>query len=267
MSRNGHPGGGVVERAIPDWPKLPRPLLVRAESLPAGSLARAHAHPWVQLSWARSGVLQVATATARYLAPPQRAIWIPAGVGHEVRTSGRAEMRSLYLASKLLSRGERCQVLTISPLVRELIVAAGGFAADYDEAGPEGRLVAVLLDALAAAPEVAFDLPLPRDRRLVLLCDALQADPSDGRSHEQWGRAVGLAGRSIARLFRVETGLSFAEWRLKARLLRAVAQLEAGAPVTRVALDCGYASSSAFIVAFRRQFGATPGAMFGRSTA
>ncbi|WP_417067466.1 helix-turn-helix domain-containing protein [Niveibacterium terrae] len=253
----------VVERAIPAFERLPRPLLLRAESLPAGSLARSHAHPWIQLSYALSGVLQVRTSEARFVAPPQRAIWIPAGVEHEVRTSERAEMRSLYLDPAAISRGERCLVLTISPLLRELIVAVGELAVEYDEAGPAGRLVAVLFDRLAAADEVAFDLPLPRDRRLVLLCDALQAEPGDARSLEEWGRRIGLAGRSIARLFRRETGLSFAEWRLRLRLMRALALLEGGQAVTSVALDCGYASSSAFIVAFRRQFGDTPGAMFG----
>jgi len=44
------------------------------------------------------------------------------------------------------------------------------------------------------------------------------------------------------------------------RLISALERLEQGAAVTEVALDCGYNSPSAFIAAFRRQFGATPGA-------
>lgn len=268
MSKNRHPSlrGRVtpeIERTIPAFERLPRPLLVRAESLPAGSLARPHSHDWIQLSYALSGVLLVSTACAHFVAPPQRAVWIPAGVEHEVRTSVRAEMRSLYVASDALTRGPRCQVLAITSLLRELIIAVEKLPVEYDEEGSDGRLVSVLLDRLAAADEVAFDLPWPTDRRLVLLCEALQRAPDDDRSLDEWGRSVGLTGRSIARLFRRETGLSFAEWRLKLRLMRALALLEAGRPVTSVAFDCGYASSSAFIAAFRRMFGDTPGAMFG----
>ena len=38
-----------------------------------------------------------------------------------------------------------------------------------------------------------------------------------------------------------------------------MAIISAGAAVTEAALDCGYDSVSAFIAAFRRQFGVTPG--------
>lgn len=255
----------AVERSIPRLARLPRPVYARMESLPAGSLARPHTHAWVQLSYAISGVLEIRTATASFVAPPQRAIWIPAGIEHEVRTSARTEMRSLYLDSAATAWAPAdCHVLAVSPLVRELILAVGALPVEYDEAGPAGRLVATLFDQLAALPQVAFNLPLPRDARLLKVCSALQAAPDDTRSLAAWGEVAGLGERSLARLFRAETGLSFGDWRLRLRLLLALGALERGERVTRVALDCGYASTSAFIAAFRRAFGSTPLAMFGR---
>jgi len=43
------------------------------------------------------------------------------------------------------------------------------------------------------------------------------------------------------------------------RMLHAIRLLATGAAVTGVALDAGYSSTSAFIAAFKRAFGTTPG--------
>src|SRR5690606_10047538 len=120
------------------------------------------------------------------------------------------------------------------------------------------RRLAVLLDELAVAPDGGLHLAPGRDPRLRRLTAALLADPADGRSLAAWGRAVGASQRTLARLFPAETGLTFTAWRWKARLLRALALLGEGQPVTRVALELGYSGPSAFIQAFRRDLGITP---------
>lgn len=255
-----------IERATPKMAALTRPVLARVESLPAGSWARAHSHPWAQLSYAVEGILLVRTATGHYMAPPERAVWVPPGVEHEVTNTARAEMRSLYVqtpAGLPLSALSTC-VLRITPLVRELIVAVCALPVDYDEAGAEGRLVGVLLDQLALLDPVAFDLPWPSDPRLLRVSMALQADPADQRTLVEWGNEVGLSERSLARLFREQTGLSVGDWRRRLRLLLALGPLAAGAKVSSVAYDSGYSTASAFITAFSAEFGQTPTQMFDR---
>jgi mannose-6-phosphate isomerase-like protein (cupin superfamily) len=59
-----------------------------------------HTHALHQLEYAFEGVAEVETATARYLLPPQQAVWIPAGVEHcttltRVRTASISSTRSL----------------------------------------------------------------------------------------------------------------------------------------------------------------------------
>ena len=64
--------------------QLPRPVYGQLDSPPNLKLGYRHSHPWVQLSHAVDGVLEVRTDTGRFIAPPLRAVWIPAGVTHQV---------------------------------------------------------------------------------------------------------------------------------------------------------------------------------------
>jgi len=86
--------------------------------------------------------------------------------------------------------------------------------------------------------------------------------PAEGRTLEQWGRRVGATGRTLSRLFRAETGMSFHQWRQQLRLLQALRLLGRGDPITSVALDVGYGSLSAFVSVFRKTLGVTPGRYF-----
>lgn len=250
-----------TERALPSLTSLPRLVFPRSESLPADSVARRHSHPWGQLSFASVGVLLVRTAAGSHVSPPQRAVWVPPGMPHEVTTSHRAEMRSLYIsAGQTVFAPPACQVLAVTPLARELIQAAATLPADYDEGGPEGRLVAVLLDQLATLPKAGFSLSWPTDQRLTGLCRHLTDNPDDQRDAQTLAASAGVTERTLGRLFLAQTGLTFGQWRRRARLLAALSLLEAGHAVTTTAMECGYDATSAFIAAFRDAFGITPGA-------
>lgn len=261
MSPNGQTS--LPERSIPALQQLPRPLYARTESLARQVGTPRHRHPWVQLSYAIAGVLHVHTAAGSFVAPPQRAIWIPPGLEHEVISSPHTEMRSLYIDCAASTWAPaHCRVLEIDRLTRELISRFCAGPVAYDEQGADGRLAQVLLDQLRAAPEVRLSLPLPGDPRLLQLCRQLQAQPDDARSLGQWSTQLGASEKTLSRLFRRDTGLTFRAWRQRLRLLGALSPLEQGQRVTDVALACGYDSTSAFIAAFRRQFGCTPGEFF-----
>jgi AraC-like DNA-binding protein len=122
----------------------------------------------------------------------------------------------------------------------------------------EARLIGVILDQIQALPEAALQLPLPRDARASKVAELLQANPADPASLEQISRKVGASPRTIERLFRSETNMGFRKWRQRLRLLHALRLLAAGQPVTNVALESGYDSTSAFISMFRRELGTTP---------
>ncbi|KAB0484576.1 AraC-type DNA-binding protein [Pseudomonas reinekei] len=253
-----------LERTIPPLTVLPRPLFARVESLNAGSWTPPHRHDWVQFSYAISGVLGVHTAEGSFFAPPQWGIWIPADLEHQVVTSMRAEMRSLYVRREDCQWAVgRCRVLEVTPLARELIKSFCLLPVEYPQGdSQEARLVGVLLDQLAGLPEVGFSLPLPRHERLLGLCNELIENPERNVTLQAWAERLGTSEKTLTRLFQRETGLSFRGWRQRARLLSSLSLLEEGDSVTNVALACGYDSTSAFIAAFKSLFGFTPGELF-----
>ena len=253
----------TVRRSVPGLSSLPRPVYGRTESLPNRALTRRHSHPWVQLSYAISGVLEIQTSVGRFVAPPQRAVWIPAGMPHRVFSSPHTEMRSLYLDCSVTTwAAERCQVLEVSSLLRELIRSFSEVPVEYAKDGADGRLAQVLLDQLAAAPQVDLMLPLPHDPRLRQIYRSLSQRPEQQSTLGDWSAKLGVSEKTLSRVFLSDTGLTFRAWRQRLRLLSALPALERGERVTDVALGCGYESTSAFINAFRQQFETTPGEFF-----
>lgn len=249
-----------MKRLVPALRRLPRPLFSRSESLAPESWTEVHRHDWCQLSYAISGVLGIHTASGDYVAPPSYAVWIPAAIDHQVTNRRPTEMRSLYIDPAVASGlPQTCSVLEVTPLMRELIRKVGLLPVEYDEDGAPGRLVAVLLDELAALRQAGFVLPMPTDRRLLAIYNELHESPDDARTLAQWADAVGASERTLARLFSRDTGMTFGRWRQCLRLVMSLDALEAGESVTAVALSHGYESTSAFITAFRATFGCTPG--------
>lgn len=153
------------------------------------------------------------------------------------------------------------QLFTASALLQALVERIAQFPAGPLSA-PQRRLLQVLLDEMHAASRAPLQLPLPQDARLLNIARALLNDPASLRSQRDWADWAGLSPRTLSRRFVQETGISFALWRQQARVLRSLEGLSRGAAVAEVADTCGYDNVSAYIAAFRRRFGVTPGAYF-----
>ena len=236
--------------------------------MPAGTRFDWHTHEDHQLAWAASGVLTVLTAEATWVLPPTRALWIPAGLPHETASDGgRATMRSLYIRPGLfpVSWTETGQPTPVaaSPLLAELIGYLGEPGLDP---GARRRAEALLADLLTPVPVTTIGVRLPSAQcaggAARRVAEALRADPADHRTLREWGREVGASERTLARAFAAEAGVPFGRWRTLLRLQAALSMLAAGEPVSRVAGRVGYDTPSAFVAAFRRETGQTPGSVF-----
>jgi AraC-like DNA-binding protein len=241
-------------------------------TLQSGESIDWHDHDVNQLCYPLRGVLAISTSLGVWTVPPHRAVWIPARVPHSHRAHGLTEMRSLIFAADVDPlRTDRPTVVAADPLLREVIKALsedqdhdGLLAGTPDDPAPldprqRHNLEQVALDRLRRVRELPLALPTPQDDRLRAVAALLAEDPADQRGLADLGRAVGAAERTLSRLFRAETGLTFPQWRTQLRLQHALTLLAAGRPVTSVALDCGFHTPSAFIEAFRKAFGTTPG--------
>ena len=265
MSRTGQIDG--ADRGAPvrrPWGEGPeRPVLSLARDIVRDEVIGRHRHDYAQLLYASSGLMRVQTPVGAWTVPPQRAVWIPPNMVHQVVCVGAVAMRNIYVApAAAAGMPGDCRVIAVTPLLRALILAAVGLPRDYGLDGPEGRLVSVLLDQIGCSPAAGLHLPMPRDRRLKVVTDGLIADPADERPLAAWATVAGASARTLARLFQTETGLSFRAWRRQLRLHEALSRLAAGEPVTSVAYAVGYDSPSAFIAMFRRATGTTPSRYF-----
>lgn len=247
-----------------------RPVRVRARSLPADTHFEPHHHPWSQLAYCASGLLQVTAAQHEgsrdemtYIIPPSRAVWIAPGARHHVTVIEAAEFRTLYIAPQALPPQWRdCRMLVVSPLMRELVGALEPASQAPASSAREQWLMHLVLDELLRADTQSLGVPLPHDlqgdKRLRALCEAVLRQPARQATLAAWAADVGASERTLARLFREELGMSYQQWRQQVLLAHALPLLARGLPVGQVAALSGYASDSAFSAMFKAAMGQSP---------
>lgn len=243
-----------------DYQEIARPLGAMAKDFPPGHRVEPHSHVRAQLLYAVAGVMEITTTRGVWVASPQRGVWLPAGTLHSMRTRGGASVRTFYV------RPDACpesfpagpSLVRVTPLLRELILSAIAMPLDYDEAGRDGLVVRLLLQAIEWSAEAPILLQEPKDTRLLRLHHALVENPADPATLEEWGKRVGASTRTLARLVQAEYGIPFTRWRQQLRILAALPRLAAGEAVTLVALDLGYESPGAFSSMFARLLGVPP---------
>jgi len=242
-----------------DYQNTQRPMAGMPKDFPAGAYIPPHTHRRAQLTWAEDGVMTVTAAEGTWVVPPNRALWIPAGTVHSIRMSRAVAMRALYVEPRLArSVASTCKVILMTGLLRELVLEAVHAPLDDDKNGRMAHVEALILDEIRTLDAQPLHLPMPHDKRLRVVCEALAQEPNREETLEQWSDVVGASSRTLARLFASETGMRFVDWRQQARLAAALVQLAEGEQVASVARALGYGSVSAFTAMFRRALGKTP---------
>jgi AraC-like DNA-binding protein/quercetin dioxygenase-like cupin family protein len=236
-----------------------QPVVALPTEYPDGYHVPRHHHSRSQLLHALTGVVLVTTGSGRWMVPPDHAMWIPAGTEHSVEMLGDVAMRSVYVVPDALAGlPENLRVVSITPLMRSLIVESEKLPQDDELEGRAALIMELLLHEIPSLEERPLALPLPADPRLAALCRHFVAAPSPHATIDEWARRAGMSRRSFTRLFHRQTGLPLSTWRQQACLFAALPRLAEGEPITRVALDLGYDSVPAFTTMFRRMLGTAP---------
>lgn len=237
----------------------PRRVAVMAKPWAPGEHIPLHIHRRGQLLHAVSGVMRVETAEFAWILPPARALWLPPQKPHSVTMRGRLEMRTVYIHPSACEALPQQPVLVeISGLLRELILALLEEPVDYPEGGRGGSIAGLILTELGLLRERRLEVPLPRDARALRVARALLDNSSIDFGLDRWASEAGASRRTLARIFRSETGLGFAEWRARLRAVDGLARLSDGASVAETAASVGYASPSAFSAMIHRTMGSAP---------
>src|ERR1700761_587180 len=246
---------------IDRYEDLPREVVTTGNDYAARYVLAPHSHRRCQLLYAMTGVMTVITEEGSWVIPPRRALWIPSGMKHEVHMSGPTSTRSAYVldeVARATGLPAHCEVIAVSPLLHELLIEAVDLPALYELDGRDGMVMRLLLEEIRRMPTLALNTPLPRERRLAALCRHLLEHPSQEVKIDDMAMSAGMSRRNFTRLFREQTGMSFAAWRQQACLLAALTRLGNGEPVTQVAMELGYNSFSALSAVFRRVLGTPP---------
>lgn len=220
-----------------------------------------HAHERHQLMYAFSGTLRLEAENGIYLLPPQRAVWIPAGVRHRT-TLHNVLSGSVFFASSLVATEQSCvRIISAAPIVRELV--------QYALRWPPGRTpVDMLADSFFKTlgllcgewikEEVPFSLPAAKSRQITAAMEYTLAN-LENASLEGAADAAALSPRQFRRRFSAESGMVWRQFHHQARMLRAMELLVLPqATVTNVAYEVGFNSLSAFAKSFIRFTGQSP---------
>ncbi|HSI50974.1 MAG TPA: helix-turn-helix transcriptional regulator [Ideonella sp.] len=266
-------------------PSPERPLRAKARRMAHHMDIQPHSHTWGQLVFSVDGAVRIGArghaSDSTYLLPPSRAVWIPPGTVHSVTAVQQADLRTVYMDPSAIAELHRsaadspwhgCRVLEVTPLLRELVLQLAVEADPLrpgeppprppDDVAREQAIATLLLDELRRAPAVPLGLPLPQDKRLRQLCEAMLAEPMRHADLEGWAEQAAISPRTLARLFKDQLGSSYSQWRQQLLLGHALSLAARKQPMRLIAAELGYASPSAFTAMVKRAVGMPPSQFF-----
>jgi AraC-like DNA-binding protein len=221
-----------------------------------------HSHEVHQIEYALGGVVEVETASAHYLLPPQQAAWIPAGLEHQATMNPDVRTVAVMFDPRLVAGGgDRARILAVSPLIREMMIYALRGPIDRP-AGDEvsDAFFRTLANLVSEALDHEAPLSLPTsDHPIVAAAMTYTKAHLASVTAADVARAVSVSERTLRRLFQDTLGLSWRTYLLHARMLRAMGLLAArGQSVQETSTTVGFDSLSAFTRAFTQFCGETP---------
>jgi AraC-like DNA-binding protein len=236
-----------------------RPVLTHSRNMHAETGVTAHSHARGQLLWATTGILSVTSNDTIWVVPPTHAVWIPSHIPHQVTSETDTQLRNLYIdpSYPIRQKEKSILMLTMSPLLREVILKLTDRKACLTDRQIK-HLGLVAIDELEVLESFHNHIHSGQDPRLQRLINYIVQQPNQGLSLADLSKIAGASVRTIERLFKTETGMTYRQWRSRFKLMNSLALLTQGKTSTFVAHELGYKNVSSFIATFKAQFGVTP---------
>ncbi|WP_133406394.1 AraC family transcriptional regulator [Parashewanella tropica] len=238
---------------------LPETLEIKGVTYSPSQKVSWHQHPEAQLLYASSGVIRLLTENCCWIAPPLRAVWIPANARHQLEIVKTAKVKSFKITAPdfLEQLPRQSQVIAISPLVREIILYL--HSSHWPENHPHSlKLISVLVEQLQVMVTEPLQYPRSDDPKIQTILNKIEQTPEDTTSLEQWAAQLHTTEKTLSRRFNKEMKMGFRQCRIQIRLLKAVELLAQNKSVIEVSYSLGFSNESNFIKSFKAAFGVTP---------
>ena len=172
---------------------------------------------------------------------------------------GAVSTRSVLIEPGVCSSlGTACRVLEVSPLLRNLLVAAAELPMEYELTGRDQQIIELLLAELERAPVIPIAVPFPSSRGLARRCHAFLEHPTPHETIARWADELDMSRRSFHAQFSARDRHELRRVAPAGLPPIALPRLAAGETVTSIALDLGYDSPAAFATMFKRRLGLSP---------
>lgn len=213
-----------------------------------------------KLIYCPNGTVSVFTSTETFTASPQLAIWIPPKHKYQIKTEIYTDIHLLLMKIDHLNTGKTSEVLTIevTALLRELLVKVKNLTSERTSI--QNLLLETIVEELSFSRLPSrFTSPLLTNTLIKRIVNDLEQNPDNRETLSQWANKMNMSKRSFERLFVREVGMPFDTWRIRMRIEKSLELLKSGYSVKASAYMLGFKKPSAFIQAFKKIVGHTPG--------
>ena len=250
----------IMHRTQPQNPdQLPQKVIAFYEQTGSQSEESPyHHHHKGQLVFLLSGFLRCKIQDAIWVVPPHHAVWIPSQAPHCNMVAPQSEVCMVLCDPEIAEMPDQVYTLTITPLLRELILHLTKQPKGDDLLLTVPKIVDVLFDELVKMPVEKYQFPIPQDPRLSRIAFALLDSPWDRKTIKEWAQESAMSEKTLSRLIKQQTGLTFGRWKGQLHIVVAIQLLNSGYTVQYVATELGYESVSAFIQFFKKTLGHAP---------
>ena len=167
-----------TDKALAACLRINRPVAALAFDYASNDQVPVHEHTKAQLIYAIEGTMTLATREGKWVLLPTRALWVPAKTRHSIRMKGPVRMRTIFFDRTVTPPASTCAAISVSPLLRELIVSMLQEPPNYSDISRGAQIAALICSELHLWQTLPLSLPWPKESRLCKVCDAMQTRQS-----------------------------------------------------------------------------------------
>jgi AraC-like DNA-binding protein/mannose-6-phosphate isomerase-like protein (cupin superfamily) len=222
-----------------------------------------HTHHMGQLIYVEKGVQYLHTENRTYLLPTHHCAWIPPGVAHRSSSpASQVYLRCLFFSvNEELNFFKELNIFHTPKVLREMIFFTEQWSRLEEKDPVEFDFLKGLKSILPLSFKQAIPLalPVPRNPRISDIVSYLSDPLSVQLKSAQIAAQFSLSVRTMERLFKKDTGITFAGYVKLMKIIKAVELLSLdGESVKSVAYRVGYESVSTFSNTFYALLGVRP---------